>query len=461
MPAAARKVALTDRSMKALKPPTDGRRTTVWDALMPGMAVRVSGKGKRAFYAVRRRAGQAQPTWVLLGHYPVVGLTEARAAARGALGALGQGHDPASLAEARRAAERKRDASTFAAVAELFIREHLPKRRTAASYEKLIRRELIPVLGERGIGEICRRDVIALLKAIAARGQPTPDRLRPKSGGKYAARHAFAALSKIYNWAVAQDTEGLDANPVAGLKPSELLGEAEARARVLNDDEIAAVWNAAPPGPFGTLFQVLLLTGQRKNEIARASWGEITDLDGADPTLTVPAERMKGMDGKVAAHTVPLTPTVVEILRGMPRFTGGDFVFTTTAGRRPLGGFSKVEKHLRARAGIAHWQVHDLRRTVRTRLSELGVTPFTAELVIAHRQGGVHAVYDLHTYDREKRQALARWERRLLSIVAPEPESKVVPISGPPPAPEAKQRVEVNRKIMSGTLKSPLLRREK
>jgi integrase len=428
MPAAARKIQLTDRSLQALRPAPGGGRAIVWDAIMPGMAVRVSAKGKRVFYAVRRRAGAAQPSWISLGAYPVTSLKEARAKAREALGALAEGQDPATLAEAKRRvreeAERRRRAGTFGAVAEDFIREHLPKRRTARSYEALIRRELIPVLGEKPIGEIRRRDIIALLKQITARGQPTPGRRRPKSGGKHAARHAFAALSKFFNWAVAQDVEGLDANPVAGLKPADLLGQVQARDRVLSQAEIAAVWRAAETmgRPFGALIQVLLLSGQRLNEIARCSWAEIDGLDGENPVLTVPAGRMKGMDGKAVAHTVPLTPAVAAILRSMPRFAGGDFVFTTTAGRRPIGGFSKAAGQARELAGIAHWQVHDLRRTARTGLSETGTDTFIGELTIGHRQSGVHGTYDRHRYDGEKRDALERWERRLMSIVAPEPE---------------------------------------
>src|SRR5207302_3560688 len=102
MPAAARKVALTDRSLKSMKPAADGGRQTVWDSLMPGHVVRVSALGKRSFYAVKRRAGEVQPTWHLLGIYPVMTLSEARAAAREALSALMAGEHPRRLAEEQR-----------------------------------------------------------------------------------------------------------------------------------------------------------------------------------------------------------------------------------------------------------------------------------------------------------------------------------------------------------------------
>src|SRR5690348_14079514 len=157
MPAAIRKVALTDRSLQGLKPAPAGSRTVIWDALLPGLAVRVSGKGKRSFYAVRRRTGAQQPSWVLLGAYPAMTLAEARAAAREALGALLEGHDPATLAlakgRAKEEAERRSEAGKFRAVAEHFIKQHLPRLRTSRAAEALIRRELIPVLGDKPIGE--------------------------------------------------------------------------------------------------------------------------------------------------------------------------------------------------------------------------------------------------------------------------------------------------------------------
>ena len=428
MPAAARKIALSDRSLQALRPAPGGGRTIVWDALLPGMAVRVSGKGKRSFYAVKRRAGQTQPSWVLLGAYPVTTLAEARAKAREALAALIEGEDPASLAEAKRRAreeaERRRRASTFAAVAQDFIRRHAITRRSGKGTARIIRRELVPAWGERAIAEVTRRDVIALVEAILDRGgaKPRPG-TRRKSGGPYAARHALSAARKLFNWAVGRDL--LAASPCDRVKAAELHGSPEARDRVLSDEELRRVWAAAEwtPYPYGPIVRLLMLTGQRRDEIAGARWSEV-DFERA--VLELPAGRVKVDD----RHVVPLTPAVVEILEGLPRFAAGDYLFSGQTAATRFSGFSKARRRLNELIGeIEPFTLHDLRRTTRTRLSELGVTPFIAELVIGHTQKGVHAVYDLYRYHDEKQAALLKWEAKLLSIVAPEPAPNVVPMS--------------------------------
>ena len=131
------------------------------------------------------------------------------------------------------------------------------------------------------------------------------------------------------------------------------------------------------------------------------------------------AERMKADVG----HTVPLTPAAVDLLAGLPRFAAGDFVFSGQTGAKPFSGFSKAKARLDRMAGsIAPFTLHDLRRTVRTRLAELGVTPFVGELVIGHAQRGVHAVYDLHRYTA---RSAPHWRpgRSGCSPVAPNPSS--------------------------------------
>ncbi len=453
---AQRKVALTDRYLKAIKPAAPGHRPIVWDAVQPHLGVRITDKGHLSFVVIRRRAGDKQPVRHLLGSYPATTLAAARAATPDILSALTQGKHPAELeAERLREAARKRQ-DTFGVVAEEFIKRHVSKLRSARATELLIRRELLGqslrrrkedgkwieewVSGKdqrwygRPITEITRRNAVELLETIA------------DHGSRHQARKTFAAVSKLFNWALWRDTYGLDGSPIARLKSTDLFGKFAPRSRVLTDDELRLVWRAAGelgPAedkngkklpehlrayPFGTMVRALMLTGQRLREISDARWSEIA-LDKA--LLTVPGERMKAK----VSHTVPLTPEVVALLEGVPKFQDGAFVFTTTAGKRPISGFSKMKSRLDSEIAkladgtpIAPWTLHDLRRTMRTRLSGLGVLPLVAELIIGHKQTGIQAVYDLHTYDAEKRLALAKWEGALAVIVGlmPAPEGAAI-----------------------------------
>jgi integrase len=163
--------------------------------------------------------------------------------------------------------------------------------------------------------------------------------------------------------------------------------------------------------PYGPVFRLLILTGQRELEIADASRPEI-----AGDLLTIPAKRMKG--GR--AHEVPLTRSALEIIDSLPEFPG-PYLFTTTGGVKPINGFSKAKARIDRLSGVSHWIIHDLRRTVRTRLSALPVEDLVRELVIAHPKPGLHKVYDLHAYRDEKRRCLELWEARLRSIVEPRP----------------------------------------
>ena len=153
-------------------------------------------------------------------------------------------------------------------------------------------------------------------------------------------------------------------------------------------------------------------------------WAEI-NLEKRE--LTISAGRTKSDREQI----VPLSDMAVAILNELPRFAGGDFVFTTTAGRRPISGFARAKARLDKRVCIAHWRLHDLRRTVRTELARLGVPEIVSERVIGHGPRGLVAIYNMHQYTTEKRDALDRWARELHDIVTPPPDNVVrLPASG-------------------------------
>jgi integrase len=189
------------------------------------------------------------------------------------------------------------------------------------------------------------------------------------------------------------------------------------------------------------LYQLLLLSGQRKSEVAEARWSEF-DMQGK--LWTIPGERMKG-EGLGAPHAVPLTVDMIAILEALPRFQHGDHLFSSTFGLKAINGFSKSKDRIdarmrltwralgrvngkdRRRTSIPGWVNHDLRRTVRTHLSALPVQDVVRELIIAHARPGLHKVYDLYAYLDEKRECLELWSARLRAIVEPPPPN-VVPL---------------------------------
>jgi len=245
-------------------------------------------------------------------------------------------------------------------------------------------------------------EVAAAVRAIVKRGAP------------YQAHNALGYARRLFNWAIGTHEFGIQTSPVTQLKPKDLIGKRESRERILLDDELRAVWNAAGEMgyPYGPLFRLLVLTGQREREVADMRWAEV---DFAQRMWTIRAERMKG--GR--AHEVPLTSAAVGLLASLPRWNQGDYVFTTTGGTKPVNGFSKAKVRIDKLSGVSGWVLHDLRRSVRTHLSALPVEDLVRELVIAHAKPGLHKVYDLHAYQDEKRHCLDLWEKRLLAIVEP------------------------------------------
>jgi integrase len=202
------------------------------------------------------------------------------------------------------------------------------------------------------------------------------------------------------------------------------------RERVLSDGELAEVWRAAGDDTYGTIVRLLILTGQRREEIGGLRWSEI---DFTTQTIGLPAERTRNGRARTKngrAHEVPLSEPAMRLITATPRRLDRDFVFGT--GANGFGGYSVPKRALdqriaevRQAAGaeepMAPWVLHDLRRSLATGLGErLGVLPHVVEAILHHVDGhkrGVAGVYNRASYDKEKRAALAMWAAHVVALV--------------------------------------------
>jgi integrase len=335
-----------------------------------------------------------------LGRFPSMSLAAARKAWRDAREVLDRGESPQH--------QRPAAANSFGAVADEWLKRDQAHNRSHIWVQRLIERYAKPAWADRQIATIGRRDINDLIDSVADRGFITM------------ARRLHAHLHRLFRWAVGRGI--LETNPMAHLpKP----GSEVKRDRVLADVELAQVLkNVTKLGfPFGPMFQLLTLTGARRDEIAGLRWSEIKD-----DTIILSRDRTKGGE----RHSIPLVPAALDIIRGLPRIGDSDFVFTTN-GRTPVSGFSKIKKRLDGITKIPAWRVHDLRRVVATNLQRLGINLQVIEAVLGHVGGsrsGIVSVYQRHSFDPEKRIALEAWAREVERIVDGKP-TKVLPLRRP------------------------------
>jgi integrase len=226
------------------------------------------------------------------------------------------------------------------------------------------------------------------------------------TNGPATADRARAVLSAFFTWAM---REGLvEANPVAATnRPCDGKG----RERVLSNAELAKIWYAAGDDPYGTIIKLLILTGQRREEIGGLRWSEI---DFATRLIRLPAGRVK--NGR--PHDVPLSDPAITLLRAVPVMAGRDFVFGS--GASGFSGFSIPKRALDVRAAISPWVLHDLRRSCATHMAEIGIAPHIVEAVLNHVSGhkaGIAGIYNRAAYEREKRPALDLWAEHVTALV--------------------------------------------
>jgi DNA invertase Pin-like site-specific DNA recombinase/integrase len=419
---------LTEAMIEKLRAPETGR-LEIFDSIVPAMALRVTSNGAKSFVVRTRIKGWPVPIRFTIGD-AAMNLSDARQQASDVLRECRAGNDPREARKAKAEEAKRQRKNTFEAVAEEFITEHVAKLRDKDHTEAEIRRHLVAHWGKRPIAAITEDDATERVRQIK------------KENGPHVARRVLAYMKMLFAWAAGPTrprAERLKVNPCAELRPKHFGLKLTPRQVALSDDHVRLIWAAAGKlaEPFGPFFKMLLLSGQRRGEVAEMTWGEL-DLD-RERVWVVPAERMKAK----RAHLVPLTERMIALLKELQASRGsGDYVFSTTLGKRPISGFSKAKLALDAKVAelraeelaqagqsgggaevrdLPEWRIHDLRRVVRTGLGALPSVPRDIrELVIAHVPPALVTTYDLWPYRAEKLEALRLWGERLISIVEPQ-----------------------------------------
>jgi integrase len=384
---------LTEDRITKLECPAGKKDVLVFDEVQRGLAVRVTSSGGKTYLAQytfggsKRRIPLGAPTLAL-----------ARSAAAKIIGAVAQGLDPAAdrkaaALEARRKAAH--EALTLAVLLDQWSALRLADKRESYAAEAV---RAIKVAFPKQLplpaADLDRATVVRVLDDLT------------KDGKSAMAARTAAYARACYQWAIRRGS--IEANPFAALP----INPTVKRERVLTDAELRAIWQATTKsGSFNLIVRMLMLTAQRRDEVADMAWSELSDDRS---TWTIPASRAKNGQDSI----VPLAPQVQAILEAAPRYAGNPLVFPGERGA--FSGWSKSKERLDRDSGVKDWRLHDLRRTAATGLQKLGVRLEVTESVLNHIAGsraGIVGVYQKHTWADEKRAALAAWGSRLEAIV--------------------------------------------
>ncbi len=399
---------LTELKLKRYKG-TPGKREILWDRGGLGLLI-----GARKKTWVFQYSLDGKRPMITLGEYPLMSLTDAQLKAHEARVSVKRGIDPGAVMKEAKHAQKS--APTFEEIVSEFWDRELGKQKSGEDRRRLLLKDVVPVWGRLKVKDIKRRHIVMLLDEIEKRSKSTRN-------------HIHSVLSRLFNFAAERGV--IEDSPCTRIKkPKE-----ESRARVLTDDEIKLVWAALNTDNKEVdiyvitklALKMILLTGQRPGEVVGMAWDELEP----EGFWTIPAGRMKGAE----AHRVPLCPMALEIIE-QARIYSSDcpYVF-----RSSYKDASPITRAALSRAIVRHWKImglqepftpHDLRRTLRTRLAELGVSDIIAERVIGHKLQGMLGIYNRHPYDLEKRDALEKWEQKLRLIVGIDKPAvaKVIPL---------------------------------
>ena len=368
-------VRLTDTFIRSLK--AKPQRYDIFDASQPGFGVRVATSGALSWVLLTRQKGTRKR--VTIGRYPALSLSKARELARAAQSEIQEG-----------TFGQKKAPMTFSAAIEDWNAREQRARKSFSQVEQAMALHVLPYLGRHEFDQVTKADLMRVVDRVADQGKLTQ------------ANRVRAFVTRFFNWAVERDL--VAASPATSLpKPAVEIS----RDRVLSMTELHAVWHTAEQMgfPFGRIVQILILTAQRRDEVAGMRWSE---LDLERDRWVISKDRAK--NGK--AHIVHLSSQAIAILASLPKREDCDFVFSTT-GQTAVSGFSRAKAAIDVRSGVTGWRLHDLRRSVATYMADdLKIAPVVVDRILNHVTGslrGVAAVYQRSEFLADRKVALETW----------------------------------------------------
>jgi integrase len=400
---------LTELAVSKAKP--GYARREIPDGHTRGLFLVVHPTGRKGW--VFRYRHNRHPKKLTLGPCPEIPLAEARTLASAARVKVAHGQDPAAEKRSEKQAaldQCQAERDSLPAIVDAFIeRCARPNTREATwkEQQRLLRKHVLAFWPGKRLPQITRPDVHELLDSIMDQGKPI------------LANRTFEVVRRMCNWSVERGI--IKVSPCDGVKPP---AAERSRDRVHDDRELRAIWKACNGiGVFGPLVRLLVLTGQRRDEVAEMRWSEV---DLAGKTWVLPRNRSKnGVE-----HLIPLSEAAISVLAPVLQPSSKEGLVFTTNGRTAVSGFSRCKKRLdelveaELDGEIAHWTLHDLRRTAASGMARLGQPVHVVEAVLNHRSGtirGVARVYNRHDYAAEKRTALEAWARHVEMLLANKP----------------------------------------
>jgi integrase len=386
----------TDKLIKSLKPknvPYDLR-----EGSGQGFGIRVMPSTHKSWIFIYYFEGKKKR--MTLGAYPAISLADARKLHRDAISCLASGKSPA--AEQQKARVEAIVAGTVNELVDEYLEKWAkPRKRSWKEDERILKKDVVPAIGKLKAKNITKRDIILILDRVLDRGSPI------------AANRTLAVVRRMFNFAVERDI--IEITPCYGVK---LPSKENRKDRVLSMEEIKSFWhgleNASMLEMTKIVLKLQLVTAQRKAEIVKAEWDEFDLKSG---WWTIPAAKAKNGN----QHRVPLSDLALDLLSKLKELTGGSkWLFPSPKGNTHMAPGAvdhALRKNLDKFENVKPFTPHDLRRSSASHMTALGVLRLVVSKILNHTESSVTSIYDRHSYDKEKKEAVHIWNKKLQEII--------------------------------------------